>query len=152
MDGNPGGVRSLPEEDRPRERVLTGDLEERSTPEILAAILGTGGAGRSVLLLAHDLLGRFGGLKELAQAGADALLDVPGIGPAQAARLVAACEVGRRLVRSGTAARVQRGQKLMTIRTTVAQFQNAKQALRKASMKFPTPCTISVESGSELVD
>lgn len=52
----------------------------------------------------------------------------------------------------GTAARVQRGQKLMTIRTTAAQFQNAKQALRKASMKFPTPCSISVETGAELVD
>lgn len=107
MPGNRDGIRSLPEEDRPRERVLTGDLEERSTSEILAAILGTGGAGRSVLQLAHELLARFGGLKELAQAGVDALLEVPGIGPAQAARLVAACEVGRRLVRSRAAVRVQ---------------------------------------------
>jgi large subunit ribosomal protein L10e len=52
----------------------------------------------------------------------------------------------------GTAARVGRGQKLMTIRTTPAQFNNAKKALRKASMKFPTPCSIVVELGSDLVD
>jgi large subunit ribosomal protein L10e len=52
----------------------------------------------------------------------------------------------------GTAARVHRGQKLMTIRTTQAQFPTAKRALRKASMKFPTPCHIIVEQGANLVD
>jgi large subunit ribosomal protein L10e len=52
----------------------------------------------------------------------------------------------------GTAARVHSGQKLMTIRTTQAQFLTAKRALRKASMKFPTPCHIVVEQGANLVD
>jgi large subunit ribosomal protein L10e len=51
----------------------------------------------------------------------------------------------------GTAARVQRGQKLMTIRTTVAQFANAKQALGKAGQKFPTPIRIIIEQGADLV-
>ncbi len=97
----------MPEEDRPRERVLSGNLEERTTAEILAVVLGKGGGGRNVLAVAHDLLARFGSLRELAQSGPEALLEVRGIGPAQAARLVATCELGRRLVRSRNARRTQ---------------------------------------------
>ena len=51
----------------------------------------------------------------------------------------------------GTAARVHRNQRIMTIRTSAAQFPNAKQALRKAGMKFPTPTYIVIEQGAELV-
>lgn len=100
-----GWIHRIPEEDRPRERMLAGNLEERTTPEILAALLGAGGGGRNVLALAHEILVRFGGLRPLARANARALMELPGIGPARAARLVAACELGRRLVRSRAADR-----------------------------------------------
>jgi DNA repair protein RadC len=53
-----------------------------------------------VLAVAYDLLARFGSLRDLARSEPEALLEVPGIGPAQAARLMAACELGRRVVRS----------------------------------------------------
>jgi large subunit ribosomal protein L10e len=46
----------------------------------------------------------------------------------------------------GTAARVSSGQKIISIRTSKPQFLNAKDALRRASMKLPTPCTIVEES------
>lgn len=45
----------------------------------------------------------------------------------------------------GTAARVQRNQKIITIETTKDFVSQAKDALRKASMKFPTPCHIIEE-------
>jgi large subunit ribosomal protein L10e len=51
----------------------------------------------------------------------------------------------------GSAARVQRGQRLMSLRTTKAHFMAGKEALRKASMKLPTPCEIVIEKGEELV-
>lgn len=51
----------------------------------------------------------------------------------------------------GTAARVNRNQNLITIRTSKAFFQNAKEALRRASMKLPTPCSIVIDSGQDLV-
>ncbi len=107
MAAREGWIGCIPEEDRPRERVLAGNLEERTTAEILAVILGRGGGGRNVLAVAHDLLSRFGDLRDLAHSDPDALLEVRGIGPAQAARLVAACELGRRLVRSSHAKRTQ---------------------------------------------
>ncbi len=51
----------------------------------------------------------------------------------------------------GTAARIKRDQNLITIRTSKAFFLNAKEALRRAGMKLPTPCYISIDQGEELV-
>jgi DNA repair protein RadC len=107
MPAEEGWIRRIPEEDRPRERVLAGNLEERTTAEILAVVLGRGGGGRNVLSLAQDLLVRFNGLRGLAESAPEALTQVRGIGPAQAARLVAACELGRRLVRTKNPVRAE---------------------------------------------
>ena len=49
----------------------------------------------------------------------------------------------------GTAARVQRGQTVISIKTEPENYLAAKDALRKANCKFPTPCTTSVSKGSE---
>ena len=49
----------------------------------------------------------------------------------------------------GTAARVQRGQTVISIKTEAEYYTSAKNALRKATCKFPTPCTIKVVQGSE---
>ena len=49
----------------------------------------------------------------------------------------------------GTAARVQRGQTVISIKTEAEGYLAAKDALRKASCKFPTPCSIKVVQGSE---
>ncbi len=46
----------------------------------------------------------------------------------------------------GTAARVRRGQTLLFIRTTPSHMKRAKQALRKAGYKVPTPTRIIVEA------
>ena len=51
----------------------------------------------------------------------------------------------------GTAARINRDQNLISIRTSKAFFLNAKDALRRASMKLPTPCYIVIDKGEELV-
>lgn len=44
----------------------------------------------------------------------------------------------------GTAARVKSNQTLIIVRTTENHYETAKIALRKASMKLPTPCKIIV--------
>jgi len=51
----------------------------------------------------------------------------------------------------GTAARVPRGQRVITIRTNKQNFVTAKDALRKAGMKLPTPVSIVIDMGAELV-
>ena len=56
------------------------------------------------------------------------------------------CAFGKNI---GTAARVQNGQTVVSIHTKPEYFADAKDALRKASMKFPTPCSMVIEKGAE---
>jgi large subunit ribosomal protein L10e len=51
----------------------------------------------------------------------------------------------------GTAARIDPGQSLISVSTTKAHFITAKEALKRASMKLPTPCAIVIEKGVNLV-
>ncbi|AKB85960.1 50S ribosomal protein L16 [Methanococcoides methylutens] len=51
----------------------------------------------------------------------------------------------------GTAARVSAGQKIFTISMNKEHFPMAKDALRKAGQKLPTPVRLVVDQGMELV-
>ncbi len=46
---------------------------------------------------------------------------------------------------------VNANQKILTIRTNKRNFKDAKEALRRAAMKFPVPCRFIVDKGAELV-
>jgi large subunit ribosomal protein L10e len=56
------------------------------------------------------------------------------------------CAFGKNV---GTAARVKRGQRVISIQIEAEHYLTARDALRKASMKFPTPCTIRLIKGHE---
>jgi len=49
----------------------------------------------------------------------------------------------------GTAARVKEGDVVMLIRVNPNAVKQAKEALRKAAMKLPTPCRIVITKGAE---
>ena len=51
----------------------------------------------------------------------------------------------------GTAARVKRGQKMLTVAVEGDNVDQAKEALRRASYELPTPCKIVIDKGEELV-
>ncbi|MCU4139390.1 MAG: 50S ribosomal protein L16 [Candidatus Methanospirare jalkutatii] len=51
----------------------------------------------------------------------------------------------------GTAARVKAGQRIMSVSVNPENYEFAKEALKRASYKLPTPCRIVVEKGAELV-
>ncbi|NYB51562.1 MAG: 50S ribosomal protein L16 [Methanobacteriaceae archaeon] len=46
---------------------------------------------------------------------------------------------------------VKANQRVLTIRTNKKNFIDAKEALRRAAMKFPVPCRIVIDQGAELV-
>ena len=56
------------------------------------------------------------------------------------------CAFGKNV---GTAARCKRGTTVISISTLPKNFMAAKDALRKASMKIPSPCTTKVVKGHE---
>lgn len=56
------------------------------------------------------------------------------------------CAFGKNV---GTAARVKRGQRFISIQCNSKDYLVAKDALRKAGMKVPTPCTTKLIRGAE---
>ena len=46
---------------------------------------------------------------------------------------------------------VKKNQRIITIETNKRNFKDAKEALRRAAMKFPVPCRIVVDRGEELI-
>ena len=91
-------MRDLAEEDRPRERLSHVGEKALSTAELLAITLRIGYPGMSALRLAEYLLSCFDGLPGLSRASINELATVKGIGPAKAAEIKAALEMGRRLM------------------------------------------------------
>jgi DNA repair protein RadC len=92
------GIKELPEEERPRERLMIYGARALSTPELIAIALRTGSHTHSALTLAQRLLSTCHGLEGLSQASVEELCQVPGIGPAKASQLLAAIELGRRAI------------------------------------------------------
>ncbi|WP_243137207.1 RadC family protein [Desulfofundulus thermobenzoicus] len=91
----------MPLETRPRERLLREGAGALTDMELLAILLRTGTATASAMELAAAILGRFGSLRALVSASAEELSDLKGVGPAKAALLQAALEIGRRIAGSG---------------------------------------------------
>jgi DNA repair protein RadC len=85
-----------PEPERPREHWERCGAAALADAELLALVLRTGGAANDVNELSRELLSRFTGLRDLADESASRLLEMPGLGPAKVASLMAAFELGRR--------------------------------------------------------
>jgi DNA repair protein RadC len=88
-------VRELAGGEGPRERLALHGPQALSAGELLAALWGPRAAA-GALDAAHGLLSRHGSLSELALADQLELAAIDRIGPARAAQLVAAFEIGRR--------------------------------------------------------
>lgn len=90
-------IHQLPENERPRERLLRHGAESMATAELIAIILGSGMKGRSVLELAQEIVVRFGSMQGLAGASIQELCQIKGLGQAKALQLKAAFGLGLRL-------------------------------------------------------
>jgi len=82
--------------DGPREKLERAGLVAMSDQELLAIVLGHGAAKRSAMTLAGALLAQASGVHGLTRMTRDELRQARGIGDAQAARVQAAVELGRR--------------------------------------------------------
>jgi len=100
-------MKELSPDDRPREKLLTHGARALGDNELVAIVLGSGCQRCDALVVANELLAARGGLHGLVQAGCDDLARVTGIGPARAARVVAAVELGRRTLVHSPRARLQ---------------------------------------------
>ena len=91
-------IRDLPQGERPRERLRDLGPSYLSNADLIAILLRTGLEGESVLNLSLRLLSTFDGLAGLARVSYTELCSLKGISDAKACQLLAAFELGRRLV------------------------------------------------------
>lgn len=90
-------IKDMPADLRPRERLIREGAQILTDVELLAILLRTGSATVTVLELANIVLAHFNGLRALVQASIEELSDIKGMGPAKAAQVKAALELGKRL-------------------------------------------------------
>ena len=93
-------IKEMPEAMRPREKLLAQGETSLNEHELLAIILGQGTRETSALELANQLLSTYKGLRHLQEASLEELIQAKGIGPAKAASIKAAVEIGRRVAQS----------------------------------------------------
>lgn len=100
-------VTDMPSSERPRERLLAHGAKSLATAELIAILLGTGqgpgklsavGLGQFILqTLSQNQRDPMGVLREVS---AQELMDIPGVGPAKATTILAALELGKRVLQA----------------------------------------------------
>ena len=89
--------KDLPADARPREKLIARGASALGDVELLALLLRTGLPGKGVLVLAQELLERFGGVAGLLHTTVEDLKAVKGLGgSAKRAELAAVLELARR--------------------------------------------------------
>ncbi|HEY3426371.1 MAG TPA: DNA repair protein RadC [Negativicutes bacterium] len=92
-------MKELPEDERPREKMLAKGSQALSNAELLAILLRTGTKQESVVRVAERLLKKYEdmGITALAGLSPQEISKIKGIGPAKAVTVAAAMELGKRL-------------------------------------------------------
>jgi len=100
MESSNVTLRDVPDEERPRERMMQYGAQALSNAELLAILLRTGTYQESAVFLAQRLLSQAGGLRNLVDMSLQQLTEIKGIGAAKGLQIQAGIELGRRLARS----------------------------------------------------
>lgn len=90
------GIKSWPQEDRPREKLLKNGAKTLSNSELLAILLRTGTKGTSAIDLGRKILSKFGSFRNMIHTDVRDWKELKGLGPAKIAHIQSALEIGRR--------------------------------------------------------
>ena len=94
-------IKELPEDERPREKLLRYGCAFLSNGELLAILIGTGTKDSSALSVAHQILAiEEAGLSYLADCAPEELCSIEGVGIAKSCKVIAAIELGKRIAGS----------------------------------------------------
>lgn len=129
--GKTMGIDMWPPDERPRERLVRYGPETLTDGQLLAILLGTGFEGATALDVGVALLERYAGLSGLSRRGVREFCAVPGVGPAKAALIKAALEVGKR----ATAAPLTTGQRVTSSEDVFRHYRPLMRDLRREVFK-----------------
>ena len=128
-DGMPLPIRAIPATERPRERLLRDGPSGLSDAELVAILLGSGTRGSNAIDTAQSLLAQWGGPVGLAGARPVELARQAGVGPAKAARVVAAFALGSRFSAPRNSCRLTTSAEIATIAQTLIGRERAERIL-----------------------
>ncbi len=89
-------ITDWPQQERPREKLMSQGAAVLSNAELLAIFLRTGTRGKTAVDLGRKLLQKFGGLRQIAQSQLKDFCRGDGIGLTKYVQIQAALEIGRR--------------------------------------------------------
>jgi len=91
-------IKDLPEDERPREKLIQKGPENLKDEELLAILLGTGVEGKNVIEVAKQILRKYS-KKRLLKMKYEDLSKIKGIGPAKACIILASQELVKRALK-----------------------------------------------------
>src|SRR5215216_2807027 len=89
-------IREMPQDERPREKLLARGADALSNAELIAILLRTGRRGMNVVEVARELIDKYKSFAELRCCSVKELGEIKGISPAKALEQVAAYNLGKR--------------------------------------------------------
>src|SRR5215213_3269787 len=115
------GIASWPQDERPRERLLSKGAQALTDAELVAILIRVGFKGTNAVEMARQLLTQFGSLRAMVEAPIIALLEFKGLKGAKAAQLIAAMEIARRV-----SVPLERGQLVMKSTAAAAEYMQKR--------------------------
>jgi DNA repair protein RadC len=98
MDNTNYTIKSIPEDDRPQEKLLKYGANNLSNSELIAVILRTGSKEENVVKLSQRILNEDGkGLRNIAEGTVEKFKSFKGINDVKAAQLMAVAELSKRI-------------------------------------------------------
>ncbi len=90
-------IKDLPQNERPRERLIEKGAESLNNEELLSIILKTGTKEKSAKVLASQILKYIGNIQNLKEITYHELINIKGIGKAKASQILALIELSKRI-------------------------------------------------------
>lgn len=90
-------IKNLPDNDRPRERLMNVGVKNISNEDLISIILKTGTKNKSVKELSNIVLSTYKGINNMRNIEVNTITKINGIGKVKALELIAAIELGRRV-------------------------------------------------------
>jgi DNA repair protein RadC len=127
-------IKNWPEDERPRERLIKYGEDKLSDASLLGILIGSGdhSTRKNAVDLSRDLLSMFTDFNRIDQASIAELCKVKGIGPAKAAQIKAALEVGKRMSSQSSGKKL----KMTSSRCFVEHFSPFMKNLKKEIVKL----------------
>jgi DNA repair protein RadC len=99
----PMKIHDMPEDTRPREKLMKQGPEALSLPELLAVVLGTGSTKEPLMPMVNRILREYGEKSIVSQTSAEKLAADLSISEGKACQIVACGEIGRRFYQKNAA-------------------------------------------------